>query len=254
MPQLLDKKRVFVVAAPLAAAAVAAQLAQRLEGGAERAEEGAPLPRRAADGGVDGGQGLLETLRDVGKQLVSALDLGRGQLRGARGVAADRVQMADERFHLALERVGHLAEPLRGGRRRDDHRDLREGDRQRGDGDHSQEYVAPDDHALSRRACWYASRPRSIAVLSVSRPWFRASRPLAAASAAFARASAALSPRYSRVSRPLAGAYSSATAAPLTAPRMNASRMLPAPALSSRDIRRLLEDAHLDVEVFLRLF
>src|SRR5689334_24489196 len=90
-----------------------------------------------------------------------------------------------------------------------------------------------------------------MAVVSVSRPWFSASRPLAAASAAFARASAALSPRYSRVSRPLAGAYSSATAAPLTAPRMNARRMFPAPAPSSRDMPSLLEDAHFDVQVLL---
>src|SRR5262249_10165371 len=90
-----------------------------------------------------------------------------------------------------------------------------------------------------------------MAVEMVSRPWLSASRPRAAASAARARAASALSPRYSRVSRPLAGAYSSATAAPLTAPRMNASRMLPALAPSSRDIRRLLEDADFDVQVLL---
>ena len=75
--------------------------------------------------------------------------------------------------------------------------------------------------------------PRSIALVKVSRPWLIASRPFAAASAARARPSRAFSPRYSRVSRPVAGAYRSANAAPLTAPSRNARSTLPAPPLSS---------------------
>src|SRR5258708_15365700 len=129
MTQLLDKQGVFVVAAPRAAAAVAAQLAKRLERRAEGAEQRSPLPRRSADGRVDGGDRVLETLRDVGEQLVGAFDLDGGELRGARRVAADRVQVADERLHLALEGVGELADALRGGRGRDDHGDLRDGNR-----------------------------------------------------------------------------------------------------------------------------
>ena len=114
-----------------------------------------------------------------------------------------------------------------------------------------------------------------MAVVSVSRPWLMTSRPLAAASAARSRPSRAFSPRNSRVSRPVAGAYSSATAAPATAPRRNASRMLPAPAPSSLAISasrpqprtwsaephvvnrtlwlHALEDAHFHVQVFLRI-
>src|SRR4029077_17806562 len=158
--------------------------------------------------------------------------------RGARRVAADGVEVRDERLHLALKLLDDLAQPFGRTARGDDHRDLRDRDSERRHRNDAEEDVTPHDHALSRRACWYASRPRSIAVVSVSRPWLRTSRPRAAASAALARASAALSPRYSRVSRPLAGAYSSATAAPLTAPRMNANRMLPAPTPSSFAIRR----------------
>src|SRR5438552_7132112 len=105
MTRLLDKEGVLVVTAPLAAAAVPADLSKRLESGAERAQQGASLTRRPADGRVDRGKSLLETLRDVREQPVGAFDLGRGQLRGARGVAADRVQMSDQRPHLALEGV-----------------------------------------------------------------------------------------------------------------------------------------------------
>src|SRR5439155_1273407 len=57
--------------------------------------------------------------------------------------------------------------------------------------------------------------------------------PFWAASAARSRPSRAFSPRYSRVSRPVTGAYNNATAAPLTAPSRNASNTLPAPVPSS---------------------
>src|SRR5262249_21169709 len=234
-----------------------------------------------ADGFGYGVSRPREPQDDVGKQPVGALDLRRGELRGARGVAADGIEVGDERLDLALELVGDLAQAPRRAPGGDDDRNLGDRDGERRHRDDAEEDVTPHDHALSRRACWYASRPRSIAVASVSRPWLRTSRPRAAASAARARASPAFSPRYSRVSRPLAGAYSSATAAPLTAPRMNANRMLPAPAPLSCDIQppsaRLkpraplrpqspsprvpsprqffrLEDAHFHVEVFLRLF
>src|SRR5579864_6418219 len=79
------------------------------------------------------------------------------------------------------------------------------------------------------------------------------SRPLAAASAARSRASPAFSPRKSRVSRPVAGAYKRATAAPATAPSKNARRMLPAPAPSSRAMVGLLEDADFHVQVAFRI-
>src|SRR5262249_10422158 len=82
-----------------------------------------------------------------------------------------------------------------------------------------------------------------MAVVSVSRPWLIISRPRSAAWFARSRPSRAFSPRYSRVSRPLAGAYNSARAAPLTAPRMNANRMLPAPDPSSF---AMLASAHRD--------
>src|SRR5262245_2209741 len=91
------------------------------------------------------------------------------------------------------------------------------------------------------------------------------SRPRSAAAEARSRASFALLPKYSRVSRPVFGAYNSATAAPLIAPNTNASMMLPAPDPSSFDMvdstnGRLkpaptdaLEDAHAQREVLPRV-
>src|SRR5215203_2757397 len=96
-----------------------------------------------------------------------------------------------------------------------------------------------------------------MAWASVSLPWLIACRPRSVASAALSRPSRAFSPRNSRVSRPDAGAYNRASAAPLTAPSKNASRTLPAPAPSSRAMSApdsRLEDAHLHVEVLLRVF
>src|SRR5262245_3293378 len=233
-----DEQCVLVVAAGLAGAGLP-QLAERVKRGARRGEQRASLARRREDRRLHDVERLVDPGREIGKQLVGAFHLRGGELGGARRVAADRVEVPEQRLHFALELIGELADALRGRRGGDDHRNLCDRDRERRDGDDAEKQVPPDDHALSRRACWYASRPRSIAVVIVSRPWLMTSRPLAAASAARARASAARSPRYSRVSRPVTGAYSRASAAPLTAPRMNASRILPAPAPSSRDIRAL---------------
>src|SRR5262249_57672116 len=143
-----------------------------------------------------GVQGLVEAHDDVGKQAVGALDLRGGQLRGSGGVAADGIQVRDERLHLALKLLGDLAQPLRRAPRGDDDRNLGDRDGERRHRDDAEEDVTPHDHALSRRACWYASRPRSIAVASVSRPWLRTSRPRAAASPAPARPSPPPPPLY----------------------------------------------------------
>src|SRR5262249_32840275 len=139
--------------------------------------------------------------------LVGPLDLRGGERGGAGGVAANRVEVTEDRPEVALEGLGELRDAPRREAGRDHDPDLCERDGERRHRDHAEEDLGAVGHALSRaRACWYASRPRSIAVVSVSRPWLMASRPRAAASAARERASLAFSPSSSRVSRPDCGA------------------------------------------------
>src|SRR5256885_676276 len=85
----------FLFAARLAAAAVLAQLADGLKCGAKRAEQRAPLAGRSADRRLHGVQGFVHSHRDVAEQLVGALHLRRGERRGARGVARNRVDVAE---------------------------------------------------------------------------------------------------------------------------------------------------------------
>jgi hypothetical protein len=77
----------------------------------ERADEGPPFADRADDRGLDRAHRLLEPLDDVGKQLVDALHLDRGQRRGARGVVADGIEVPEERLDVALELLGDLRHP-----------------------------------------------------------------------------------------------------------------------------------------------
>jgi putative CocE/NonD family hydrolase len=67
--------------------------------------------------------------------------------------------------------IGERVEPARQAARGNQHADLHDGHGQRRRGDHAEKHERPDAHALSRDlACWYASRPRSMAVVMVSRP------------------------------------------------------------------------------------
>src|SRR5205085_9325972 len=94
--QSLNKKGVLVVAAALAGAVVT-QLAECLERGAERGDQRAPLARGRADGRLDAGEGLLDAHRHVPEDPAGALDLRGRERRRARGVAADGVQVAENR-------------------------------------------------------------------------------------------------------------------------------------------------------------
>src|SRR5438105_793153 len=121
--------------------------------------------------------------------------------------------MVEQRPDLQLELVEHPGDPARQAAGRHEHADKHDRNREGRDRDDAQENFRPDAHAPSldeetgvARACWYASRPRSIAVVTVSRPRPITSRPLAAASVARSRPSRAFSPRKSRVSCPDAGA------------------------------------------------
>ena len=165
---------------------------------------------------------------------VDPLDLGGGQRRRPRRVAADGVEMFEE---AASARAACRRQPARGGgpagRRRPapppgrspspaSRRRSRRGRRRP-----SRSRVLPRPRLLIGFAAALDGGGQRLAALLDD---------LAALLGGFGgplAPLARLSPRYSRVSRPVAGAYSSATAAPLTAPRMNASRMLPAPAPSS---------------------
>src|ERR1700740_2231910 len=91
-----NKQRVFVLAASLTAAAVAAQVANGLEGGLQRGQERAPFAGWRAESALHVVERLLDAARDVGKELVGALDLRRRERRRSRRVAPDRVQMAEE--------------------------------------------------------------------------------------------------------------------------------------------------------------
>src|SRR5882672_4002853 len=133
-----NEKHVLVVAPPTAAAAVPAQLADGPERGAECAEERGGLASGAADAGLHGVERLLDSDRDVAEQLVGALHLRGRELGRPRGVAADGVEMREQRLHLALELIRDPGQTPCGPACRHD----------------AEEHVTPRDHALSRpRAC-----------------------------------------------------------------------------------------------------
>src|SRR5262245_47054265 len=167
-----------------------------MEGRPEGAQKRPALADRLAESGLDVVEGRLQSHRQVGKDTVGALDLLRGQGGGARGIASDGVEMDEQRLDLLFQLVGEPLDAPRHTAGGDDDGNLRDRDGERRDGDDAQEDVSPWAHTSSRaRACWYASRPRSMALDSVSRPCASASRPFAAASAARARPSRAFSPR-----------------------------------------------------------
>src|SRR5262245_14585079 len=167
-----------------------------MEGRPEGAQERPALADRLAQGGLDIVEGRLQPHRQVGKDTVGALYLPGGQGGGARGIAPNGVEVNEQRLDLPFQLVGEPLDAPRHSAGGDDDGNLRNRDGERRAGDDAQEDVSPWVHASSRtRACWYASRPRSMALDSVSRPCASASRPFAAASAARARPSRAFSPR-----------------------------------------------------------
>src|SRR5256885_11482167 len=107
-----DEQCVFVVAARLTGARLA-QLADGLKCGAERAEERAAFARRRDHRCLHEIERVVDANREVGEQLVGALHLRAGELRGARRVAADRVQVAEQRLHFALQLIAELPDALR---------------------------------------------------------------------------------------------------------------------------------------------
>src|SRR5262245_316966 len=145
----LDEERVLVVA-PALTGAVVALVANRLEGGLEGAEDGARFTRRGAERSLDVVHRQLDALRDVGEQLVGALDLYRRQRRGARCVVADRVEVAEDRLHVALDLLRQRLHPARQAAGGDNDPDLHDRDGQGGDRDDAQEDVRPGAHAFSR--------------------------------------------------------------------------------------------------------
>src|SRR5204863_9685592 len=103
------------------------------------------------------------------------------------------------RLELVLDAIGDAHQSHRQTAGRHEHADLQNRRDQRRRGNDPEENVGPAVHAFSRAlACWYASRPRSMAVVSVSRPWLTISRPRSAALVARSLLSRAFSPRYSR--------------------------------------------------------
>src|SRR5262249_25132962 len=173
-----------------------ADVPERMEGRPEGAQERPPLADRFAEGGLDVVEGRLQPHRQVGKDAVGALYLLSGERGGARGIASDGDERNEQRRGLLSQPIGEPLDAPRHTAGGDDDGNLRDRDGEGRDGDDAQKHVSPWAHASSRaRACWYASRPRSMALDSVSRPCASASRPFAAASAARARPSRAFSPR-----------------------------------------------------------
>src|SRR5207244_2647768 len=97
--------------ATLAGVTVPAELANGLHRGTERAQQRAAFPSGAANRRLERVEGVIDASREVGKELVGALYLDRCQRRRARGIAADRVQVAEQRLHVALELFHDLLEP-----------------------------------------------------------------------------------------------------------------------------------------------
>ena len=91
---------------------------------------------------------------EIGEEPIDALDLGRRERDGARGIAADRVDVAEGRRQLVLDPIdqpfdapGHAA----GGNQ---HADLHDRRRQRRERDQAEKDLRPEAHAFSReRAC-----------------------------------------------------------------------------------------------------
>src|SRR6266545_3187678 len=98
-----NEERVFVLRAALTGPAGVTHLAHRLDRGAERAEERASLARRRGERRLKVVEGRVDAQGDVAEQRVSALHLGGGKRRGARGVASNGVHVHKQRFDFVFE-------------------------------------------------------------------------------------------------------------------------------------------------------
>src|SRR5262245_20391230 len=83
-----DEERVLVLGGRPARPAVAAQLADGVERRQQTAHDGAAFAERRAQRGLDGVERQVDAADYVGKQLIGALHLRRGERRRARRVAA----------------------------------------------------------------------------------------------------------------------------------------------------------------------
>src|SRR6185436_15197107 len=200
-----------------------------------------PFARRRDDGVLEDEGGLVDPAREIGDETIDFLRLHGPDHRRPVRFVGDRRRAGDERTEVFLHRRREIADLPGDPREDEDGADLHDR-HQRGRGrDDGEEGLVPVVHipspgvpgGVALRAWLYASRPRSNALESVSRCRFHSSRPWRAASPAFSRPSRAFSASRRRVSSPLAGATSSATAAPVIAPSTNATTTVPAP-LSSR--------------------
>src|SRR6185436_13624175 len=90
---ILDEQRVFVVGPALPAGAVRAH---DFEGRAKACHERRHFASRPHDGGLDRLECLLDARGEHPEQTIDAFDLRGGQRGGARGVAADRLQMVKD--------------------------------------------------------------------------------------------------------------------------------------------------------------
>src|SRR3954468_4724778 len=229
-----DEQRVFVVGRRRARPRSAARRPTRGKKRADHLQQAEAFTRRRKNALLERLQRLLDAPRrrvdpieHHVKRLLKSFDLRTRGRRGSCRIRRHRLQAGDDRPDLLFETRHRLADAAGGTRREYDGHDLDDRHHQDGDRDQSQEDVV---HASCSPpgVPWNCWRVRSNAVVMLSRCLFNSSRPCFAASAARSRPSRARCPRYSRVSSPVAGANSSATAAPTAAPAMKATRM-PAP-------------------------
>src|SRR5882762_4163618 len=95
-------------------------------------------------------QRQFDAHRDVGEQLVGPFDLCRRERRGARRIAANRVEMTEQRLDVALDLLREGVDAAREPDGSDDYADLHDRDGERRPRDDAEKEIRPGAHALSR--------------------------------------------------------------------------------------------------------
>ena len=146
--EALDEKCVLIFLP--ASRTAGARVAQGAEGGAEASENRRAFAGRFRDSVLHDIQRLFRAIHQIRKDAVSALDLGRRECGRAGRVAADSVEMSEDRLDLPLDAIGQSGQTdgqPSGGHQHPNLDDCRD---ERGGRNDPEEDVSPAAHACSR--------------------------------------------------------------------------------------------------------